>query len=239
LYLLESVCLVLPTYREKETIRQTILDFQKLNVIDQIIVVNNNAEIGTSEQLIGLHVIEIHEKKQGYGAAIKAGIKNSNHDLIVVCEPDGTFVPADLNKLLPFTDKCDLVLGSRTVSNYIWTGANMNYFLRFGNWSVAKLVELLFNGPSMSDVGCTFRILRREFAKKTTDDRFSEDGTYGLEQQVFCLKLGLSLVQVPVNYLARIGESTYSGSFRKVVRLGLSMILRILLMRLGFLRAQR
>ena len=97
MYLLESVCLVLPTYRERETIRQTILEFQKLGVIDQIIVVNNNAEIGTSEQLMGLDVIELKEPRQGYGAAIKTGIRNSVHDLIVICEPDGTFVPADLN----------------------------------------------------------------------------------------------------------------------------------------------
>ena len=234
MYLLESVCLVLPTYRERETIRQTILEFQKLGVIDQIIVVNNNAEIGTSEQLMGLDVIELKEPRQGYGAAIKTGIRNSVHDLIVICEPDGTFVPADLNKLLPFTDNCDLVLGSRTVSSYIWAGANMNYFLRFGNWSVAKLVEVLFNGPSMSDVGCTFRVIRKDLALQVTNEGFSDGGTYGLEQQVYCLKSGNSLVQVPVNYQARVGESSYSGSIKKVVRLGLHMIFRVFVMRVSF-----
>ena len=38
----------------------------------------------------------------------------------------------------------------------------MNWFLRWGNWAVAKLIEILYNTPYLSDVGCTYRLLSRE-----------------------------------------------------------------------------
>ena len=38
-----------------------------------------------------------------------------------------------------------MVFGSRTVMTFIWDGANMGLFLRWGNWAVAKLIEALFN----------------------------------------------------------------------------------------------
>ena len=34
----------------------------------------------------------------------------------------------------------------------------------WGNWAVAKLIELLFNTSHLSDVGCTYRLLRRATA---------------------------------------------------------------------------
>ena len=79
----------------------------------------------------------------------------------MLCEPDGTFDPSDLLKLLPFTTDADVVFGSRTVQTFIWDGANMDLFLRWGNWFVAKLIEVLFNTNYLSDVGCTFRVMRR------------------------------------------------------------------------------
>ena len=83
----------------------------------------------------------------------------------MVCEPDGTFNPQDLRKLLAFMPECDIVVGSRTVSNFIWHGANMGWFLRWGNWAVAKLIEVLYNTSYLSDVGCTFRVMTREQAE--------------------------------------------------------------------------
>jgi anti-sigma regulatory factor (Ser/Thr protein kinase) len=46
---------------------------------------------------------------------------------------------------LPYTAECELVLGSRTVSQFIWDGANMGRFLRWGNWAVAKMIQVLTN----------------------------------------------------------------------------------------------
>ena len=103
----------------------------------------------------------VDEPRQGYGHATRRGLSEATGDLIVMAEPDGTFLPGDLPKLLVYSQECDVVFGTRTTRELIWAGANMDWFLRWGNWAVAKLVELLFNTSHLSDVGCTYRLLRR------------------------------------------------------------------------------
>ena len=146
-----TVAVILPTYREKATIRAVIEGFDDLGVVDDILVVNNNAEPGTSEEVAGTAAREVVETLQGYGAAIRRGIRETTADLVCVCEPDGTFEPRDLRKLLAYSDDFEFVFGSRTVPELIWDGANMGHFLRWGNWAVAKEMEFLFS-HSMDDV---------------------------------------------------------------------------------------
>src|SRR6476661_4743919 len=160
----KTISVVLPTYNEKDSIADTIRAFDKLGVVDDILVINNNAAEGTSDEVATTSAREIVETRQGYGAAIRRGLAEVDTDLICVCEPDGTFNPQDLTKLLPFTSECDFVVGSRTVSNFIWDGANMGWFLQWGNWAVAKVIEVLFNTAYLSDVGCTYRVYTRELA---------------------------------------------------------------------------
>lgn len=221
------VAVVLPTYNEKDSIRQVVFDFAKLESVDLIIVVNNNATPGTSEELVGTPAIEVHESQQGYGAAIQRGVREAlgrGADLVSICEPDGTFVPADIMKLLAYCDDIDVVFGSRTVSTFIWDGANMGPFLRWGNWFVAKLIEALFNTVYLSDVGCTFRVLSAKASGDIAAQATSFGSAYGLEMMLAVIAQDLPFVQVPVNYRPRVGESSVTGSMVAATKLGLQMI---------------
>ena len=42
-----------------------------------------------------------------------------------------------------------MVCGTRTTRELIWEQANMGWFLRVGNWAVAKMVQVLYGGPSL------------------------------------------------------------------------------------------
>src|SRR5207253_2198265 len=106
----------------------------------------------------------IHEPRQGYGNALRRGMAEAQGEYIVLAEPDGTFMGKDVLKLLAYADDFDLVLGTRTTRELIWHGANMGWQLRWGNWVVAKLLQVLFGGPSLSDCGCTLRLVRRSAA---------------------------------------------------------------------------
>ncbi len=220
----KSISVVLPTYRESQSIRGVIEDFNRLRIIDEIIVINNNAEIGTSDAITGSGAIEVFEKEQGYGAAIKTGLRHCHSDLIVICEPDGTFAARDLLKLLPFTDRAGLVLGSRTVSHYIWSGANMGHFLKWGNWFVAKLIEVLFGTGYLSDVGCTFRVISKDVVQCFDFSKLHSDGTFGMEFQLVAAMAKIPITQVPVNYYPRVGVSGYTGNLRGAFTLGMRMI---------------
>lgn len=234
----KSLSVVLPTYNEKDSIADVIRRFEALGVVDEVVVVNNNAAAGTSEEVATTGAREVLETRQGYGAAIQRGLREVDTDLVAVCEPDGTFDPEDLHKLLPFTRECDMVVGSRTVSHFIWDGANMGWFLQWGNWAVAKLVEVLYNTTSLSDVGCTFRVLSRERKEDVLRHSKLAGSAYGLEMLLLAVVRAAKLVQVPVNYHARVGQSSVTGDLGKTIRLGTEMILLVLRMRLRGVRAR-
>jgi glycosyltransferase involved in cell wall biosynthesis len=221
----QRIAVVLPTYNERDSIAAVIKGFQTLGIVDEVIVVNNNAAPGTSDEVATPGAREVHEPTQGYGAAIRRGLREAKDaDLVCVCEPDGTFEPRDLHKLLPFTAECEVVFGSRTVSTYIWRGANMGWFLRWGNWAVAKMIEVLYNTVYLSDVGCTMRVLSRDAAAAIEPCYTRNGSAFGLEQLVLVVSSGMSFVQVPVNYRPRVGESAVTGDLMKAVTLGLEMI---------------
>jgi glycosyltransferase involved in cell wall biosynthesis len=234
------ISVVLPTYNERDSIRAAILDFAATDVVDEILVINNNAAAGTSEEVASAEhglpndtvLREIHEPRQGYGHAIQRGLKEASGDYIVVSEPDGTFLGRDTFKLLAYVDDFDVVYGSRTARTFIWRGANMGLWLRWGNWCVAKLMEFLFNSTNLTDVGCTMRLIRREALAKL-DHEFSVGGSaFGPEMMLLSLLHGLRVIQVPVNYLPRIGVSSVTGDGRKALRLGVTMIGLVLRYRL-------
>jgi glycosyltransferase involved in cell wall biosynthesis len=229
----KSITVVLPTYNEKDSIAEAIRGFEKLGVVDEVLVVNNNAAEGTSEEVATTDAREVFEATQGYGAAIKRGLREADADLVCVCEPDGTFDPADLLKLLPFTGECEFVVGSRTVQNFIWDGANMGWFLRWGNWAVAKVIEALFNTAYLSDVGCTFRVVQRQRVDRLLEDLTLDGSAFGLEMLMAAVRQRTTIVQVPVNYRPRVGMSSVTGELRKTVPLGLEMLSMVLKMRFG------
>ena len=235
----KTVAVVLPTYNEKDSIAECIRAFEAIAEVDKVIVINNNAAEGTSEEVARTGAVEIVETTQGYGAAIKRGLREAGTDLVAVCEPDGTFNPADLRKLLAFMPECDVVIGSRTVSNFIWDGANMGWFLQWGNWAVAKLIEVLYNTSYLSDVGCTFRVMTAGHARAILDRSSLDGSAYGLEMLLISVITKARLVQVPVNYHPRVGVSSVTGELGKAISLGLEMIALTLRMRMRARRIRR
>ena len=238
-WLAKRVSVILPTYNERDSIRAVVVDFARTGVVDEVVVVNNNAAPGTSEEVAAAAadappgvVREVFERRQGYGAAIQAGLRQATGDYLIVCEPDATFLAGDVFKLLAYAGDFDVVYGSRTARLLIWRGANMGAFLRWGNWAVAKLMEFLFNSTNLTDVGCTMRLIRREAHDQIASEFRIAGSAFGPEMMLLSLLHQQRIIQVPVNYLPRVGESSVTGDIRKTVPLGLWMIGLILKYRL-------
>lgn len=231
----KRVTVVLPTYNEKGSIRECIIGFFKTGCVDEVIVVNNNAVPGTSEEVRGTGAIEVKEPRQGYGWACRKGFELATGDLIVLSEPDGTFEPRDVVKLLAYSDDFHYVLGTRTTKEFIWAGANMGAFLRWGNWAVAKLMEILFNSSILTDVGCTMRLIRRE-ALLRVKSAFRVGGShFGPHLTLLIIHAGIPLTEISVNYRPRVGTSSVTGSVFRAFTLGLRMIGMIVGFRLSTL----
>jgi glycosyltransferase involved in cell wall biosynthesis len=224
----QTVAVVLPTYRERATIREIVKGFEALGVVDDIIVVNNNAEAGTSEEIADTTAREVFEPEQGYGAAIQRGITETDSDLICICEPDATFEPADIWKLLAYAADFDFVYGSRTIPEFIWTGANMGSFLRWGNWTVAKLIMVLFNTSSLTDVGCTMRLVPGSAARRLLSHYTVRDNSFSPEMMLLSIVGEWRIVQIPVNFRTRHGKPGTTEEVGRAFGIGLQMIRLVL-----------
>ncbi len=219
-----KISVILPTYNEKDSIRKVIRDFEATGVIDEIIVVNNNAIEGTSDEVSGTSAVEVFESVPGYGSAIQRGFREATGDLIFVCEPDDTFVASDVHKFLAYIDDVDVVYGSRTIKNFIGKGANMGHFLKVGNWFVAKMLQVMYRTNSLTDVGCTFRLIRKSALHKMQSNFRVKSGFFGPEMMLLTKHFDIPFVQIPIKYQARVGESSYTGDFKKAFVLGMKMI---------------
>ena len=115
----------------------------------------------------------------------------------------------------------------------------MGWFLRVGNVVVAKLLQYLFDGPSLSDCGCTMRLIRREAAASMNDQLSVGSSHFLPEMVVLALLDGRRVIEVPVNYRGRLGESKITGSVKTALKVGLRMIRLILGYRLRTLGQRR
>jgi len=220
----KKVSVVFPTYNEKDSMRVAIEDFFDSGFVDEVVVVNNNAAPGTDGEVKKTQARLVYEKRQGYGYAIWKGLEEASGDYLVISEPDGTFSGRDIVKLLAYSDDFDYVLGTRTTKELIWEGANMNFFLKWGNWAVGKMMEFLHNTTTLTDVGCTMRLIKRPLYEKVRLHFSIGTQHFGPELTLIVIKSGTKFMEIPVNYKPRVGRSSVTGSMKKAFFLGIRMI---------------
>lgn len=224
----KKVSVIFPTYNEKDSIRAAIEDFFVSGYVDEIVVVNNNAAAGTDEEVATTRARTVYETRQGYGFAIRKGLEEATGDLLIIAEPDGTFSGHDVMKLLAFSDDLPVVFGTRTAHEFVWEGANMGFFLKWGNYAVGKLMEFLFNTTFLSDVGCSMRLLRRDVYETIRGQFTVGNSAFGPHLMLLIILNGFPFVEIPVNYRKRVGKSAVTGNKMRAFLLGCEMILMIL-----------
>ncbi len=231
MYRNRKVSVVFPVYNEEQNIRTAIEEFFLNPAVDEVIAVDNNSKDKSAEEIKQTRATYVLETRQGYGAALQGGMAAATGDLIVTVEPDGTFVANDIEKLLIYSEDFDVVFGTRTSRALVWSGANMGFALRLGNWAVAKFLEYLFNGPSLTDVGCTYKLMRRQAYEKIKNQLTVLGSHFSPEFMIRVLQNDIRCVEVPVHYRARIGTSKITGELHKAILLGLRMIWFIIVQR--------
>jgi len=228
----KTVSVVFPVYNEEEGIVAALNDFFATGYVDEIVAVDNNSRDRSAELIRTTQARLVTETRQGYGFALRRGLREAKGDLIILAEPDGTFMGKDILKLLAYADDFEMVMGTRTTRELIWAQANMGIFLRLGNLAVAKMLEFLFNGPSLSDCGCTMRLIHADAARQI-QDHLTVGGSHFLpEMAILGLLAKMRIVEVPVNYRGRLGTSKITGSFKTAWQVGWRMIRLILNYRL-------
>jgi glycosyltransferase involved in cell wall biosynthesis len=230
MYAGKRVCVVIPAWNEQEPIAYTIKDFMTPEV-DDVLVIDNNSTDDTATVSKRAGAIVIPEPIQGYGAAIRRGLRealNRGYDFIIITEADQTFRGVDVLRLLEEIRTNHFVIGTRTATPYLEEGANMGLFLVAGNIAVAKLLGLLHGYPPLTDVGCTLRVIRREMLEAILPELDAEGAAFSPQMIVKVLQHGGRMKEIPVYYLTRVGEAKITTSKGKAFQNGLQMIKVIL-----------
>lgn len=214
----------MPAYNEEEGITKVVRNFLSFPCVAEVVVADNNSKDRTAEFATAAGARVVKETQQGYGYACRRALSEARSEWVCIVESDCTFDPRDVEKFVAYTKDFDVIFGTRTSKSCIWSGANMGHFLRFGNVAVAKLLEYLHNGPCLTDVGCTYKMVRRDVVQEMSKYWYVGDSRFSPELMMLCIRMGWRCIEIPVNYLSRTGESKITGSFKKAFVLGLRMI---------------
>ena len=232
----KKISVVFSTYNEKDSIRKCIDDLFKTGYVDEVIAVDNNAARGTREEIFKTKAKYFLETKQGFGWGYRRAMYESSGDIMIMIEPDGTFEPNDVMKLLAYSDDFDVVFGTRTTSIMIGDGANMGWFLKWGNYAVAKMIEVLFNTTHLSDAGCTYRLIKRKAYEKIRKKFVIGGNEFNPDMMLQVIRNKIKYIEIPVKYLRRVGVSSVTGDFKRTFVVGLKMVLLILKHRLNIVK---
>jgi glycosyltransferase involved in cell wall biosynthesis len=230
------VTVVLTAYNDEGSIKAAVLDFQSHPLVKRVIVISNNSIDNTLNWANEVGAITYNEEAQGYGAcvyrALSEGIKFNDTALTILCEGDMTFSAYDIDKFLAYISHADIVNGTRIVEQLRDKDTQLSTFMFYGNFFVAKLLEIKHLGnATFTDVGTTYKLCRND-ALKTLLPKL--DNTINLEFNPYfldrALENGFKVIECPITFHKRIGQSK-GGNINDMValRLGLRMIRGILL----------
>lgn len=223
----KTLAVIFPTYREKDSIYDAIVEFDASGFVDEIIVVDNNAEQGTEAEVKKTRARLIKERKQGYGAAIRKGISKISADLLIIAEPDGTFDGKDIVKLLAYSDDFEMVFGSRTHVPLIHTGSEMSFLRRILDVLLGKLVCVLFLCSPLTDVGCTLRLTSKKAWRKIAAECKAKNAMFATEWLLLAAKNSLNFIEIPINFRPRIGRSQLTATFYDQAKWGIRIFVYI------------
>jgi len=78
----QEVSVVLMTYAERDSIRDVIERFFATGLVDEVLVIDNNAQPGTADEVAKTRARLVHEPQQGYGHATRRGLLEARGELM-------------------------------------------------------------------------------------------------------------------------------------------------------------
>ena len=226
--------LVIPTYNEAASIGHVLDEFSGL--VDEIVVADNQSPDGTADIARAHGARVISQPFSGYGQALKAAMDEASGDIFILVEADASFSPDDLPKIREYLKDADMVVGTRTTRQMIEQGANMDFFLRWGNVLAAKVLQLLWikQEPRFTDLGCTYRGIWKDAWLGMRERLHQKGPAFSPEMMVEMLRMNAKIIEIPVTYRPRIGGvSKHSSGLLPILRNGFQMLWLILRRRLG------
>ena len=105
---------------------KAIEDYFATGFVDEVVVVNNNAEEGTNEEVKKTKARLVHEQKQGYGYGYQRGIREATGDQEVPVAPCGSFLRNGSGAQITVIIRLTLLVGRKCSRRRCKTNSRMN-----------------------------------------------------------------------------------------------------------------
>jgi len=210
-----QVSVGMTAYNDEKAVGPSVKQFKELKEVVLVTVIDNNCIDNTALEAKKAGANVVKESVQGYGSACIRALKEARKtgNLICLVEGDMTFSASDLKKLTAYIENADMVLGTRTTAEIIDSDSQITWFMRYGNLFIAKLLQLRFWAKvRLTDVGCTYRIIRPEALDKIIDKLHVKGHYFSPHMILVALENNLKVIEVPVTLKKRVGESKGVGS---------------------------
>ena len=243
-----NVCVMIPTYNEEENIESVVKGFFSQDYVKKVIVVDNNSSDQTVEIAKKNGATVIGKKvNKGHTDSCIIGFRESlktDANIIGFSDADGTFSPNDLEKMIPYLKNCDMVVGTRQVQTLTEKGNQNSMFYVWGNLFLAKLLQIKyfslahFGIVQLTDVGCSYRVIRREALLKIIEELTNpkdkaildpKNWLFSLYMTMLAIEKDLKIVEVPLTFRKRFGVSKSEVTKKsKGIKFGLKFLWFIL-----------
>ncbi len=224
-----SLSLVIPAYNEEARLPAGMARLDRavdMGSIDpgrtEFVVVDDGSTDATSGRARDLlsrypHVQSVRfESNRGKGAAVRAGVAAANAPVIAFADADMAIDPAQSPQFVAALERADLAIGSRAA-----TGASVDrpsISRSVMNRAFNRFVNVLTR-VSLDDTQCGFKAFRAPVAKLLFHCSVTERMAFDVEILSLARRLGLSIEQVPVQWLRVRGSRVRSWSdSRSMVR---------------------
>lgn len=214
-----KIAVIVPALNEQAAIDKVVRG--ALPLADRVIVADNGSTDETAARARAAGARVVFESRKGYGfACLRAMREVGDAEIIVFMDGDYSDDAGEMELLVkPIVEEnADLVIGSRLRGKRERGAMLLHAFAANIFFSLALRLTC---GLAVTDIG-PFRAIR-------ADRLFSlnmHEGTFGwtLEMMIKAARSGLRVVEVPVSYRKRIGQSKVSGSFWASLQAGAKML---------------
>ncbi|MBJ18885.1 MAG: glycosyltransferase family 2 protein [bacterium] len=208
--------LVFPAFNEAENL-PTLLESavkigDQLGVDFEIVIVDDGSRdrsaevLGTWAQRDPRITSVHHHTNLGYGAALRAGLRQASGELVFFSDADLQFDLREIALLLEHAEEVEIVVGYRAPRRDPW-------LRRVIAWTWGTLVRALFDLP-VRDIDCAFKIFRREVLDAIPIE--SIGAFVNTEILARARAAGFGIKQVPVSHHPR-RSGRQSGAHPRVI----------------------